>query len=141
MRVAVGQDEAWLRMDKRHLSPAGLRPPFGRYHHLVEVTGAKRLLFLSGQLGLAPDGTVPEDAGEQARLAFAAIDALLAEAGMDRGDVVRLNTFLTEAAHRPAYMAARDAWVADPPPASTLVIVKALALPACKVEVEAIAAA
>lgn len=141
MRVAVGQDGAWLRMDKRHLSPAGLRPPFGRYHHLVEVTGPKRLLFLSGQLGLAPDGSVPEDAGEQARLAFAAVDALLAEAGMGRGDVVRLNSFLTEAEHRPAYMAVRDAWVADPPPASTLVIVKALALPACKVEVEAIAAA
>jgi 2-iminobutanoate/2-iminopropanoate deaminase len=38
-------------------------------------------------------------------------------------------------------MRVRDAWVADPPPASTLLIVKALALPACKIEIEAVAAA
>ena len=49
--------------------------------------------------------------------------------------------FLTEADYRLDYMRVRDAWVADPPPASTLVIVKALALPACKVEIEAVAAA
>ncbi len=127
-------------MHKRHLSPAGVLPPFGRYHHLVEVEGARRLLFLSGQLGVRPDGTVPEAVEEQAELAFAAIDALLAEAGAGRDAVLRLNVFLTEAEHRAGYMAVRDRWVADPPPASTLVIVKALALPACKVEVEAVAA-
>ena len=59
---------------------------------------------------------------------------------MGRGQVVRLNAFLTEAEYRPSYMAVRDGWVADPPPASTLVVVKALALPACKVEIEAVAA-
>ncbi len=126
-------------MRKRHLSPPGLCPPFGRYHHLVEVEAAQRLLFLSGQLGLAPDGTVPEAVEAQAELAFGAIDALLAEAGLGRDAVVRLNVFLTDAACREGYMAVRDRWVAEPPPASTLVIVKALALPACKVEVEAVA--
>jgi enamine deaminase RidA (YjgF/YER057c/UK114 family) len=38
-------------------------------------------------------------------------------------------------------MRVRDAWVADPPPASTLVVVKALVLPAAKIEIEAIAGA
>lgn len=128
-------------MHKRHLSPASVSPPFGRYHQLVEVEGAQRLLFLSGQLGIAADGSAPEGVEAQAELAFDAIDALLREAGMGRGAVVRLNVFLTDAADRPGYMAARDRWVADPPPASTLVIVKALVLPACKVEIEAVAAA
>jgi enamine deaminase RidA (YjgF/YER057c/UK114 family) len=86
------------------------------------------------------DGSVPDDPGEQAVLAFAAIDACLEEAGMGRGDVVRLTTYLTETEYRAPYMRVRDAWVADPPPASTLVVVKALALPAFKVEVEAVAA-
>ena len=58
-----------------------------------------------------------------------------------RAQVVRLNVFLTEADYRQDYMVVRDAWVADPPPASTLVVVKALALPAFKVEIEAVAAA
>ncbi len=128
-------------MDLRHHSPAGIRPPFGRYHHVVEVDGASRLLFMSGQLGIRPDGSIPEDAAAQAEQVFANIDACLQAAGFARRQVVRLSVFLTEADYRLDYMRVRDAWVADPPPASTLVIVKALALPACKVEVEAVAAA
>ena len=128
-------------MDLRHHSPAGVRPPFGRYHHVVEVDGASRLLFMSGQLGIRPDGSIPEDAAAQAEQAFANIDACLQATGFARRHVVRLSVFLTEADYRLDYMRIRDAWVADPPPASTLVIVKALALPAFKVEVEAVAAA
>ena len=128
-------------MDLRHHSPAGIRPPFGRYHHAVEAVGASRLLFLSGQLGIRPDGSVPEDAATQTELVFANIDACLDASGFARRQVVRLTVFLTEADYRVDYMRVRDAWVADPPPASTLLIVKALALPAFKVEVEAVAAA
>jgi enamine deaminase RidA (YjgF/YER057c/UK114 family) len=127
-------------MHRRHLSPDPIRPPFGRYHQLVEVTGARRLLFLSGQLGIRRDGSVPEDPAGQAEVAFASIDACLAAAGFNRAQVVRLSCFVTEAEYRTAYMGVRDAWVGEPPPASTLVVVKALALPACKVEIEAIAA-
>ena len=128
-------------MEKRHLSPDAIRPPFGRYHHLVAVEGANRLLFLSGQLGIRHDGSIPEDVAEQAEVAFAAINACLQEAGFGREHVVRLTAYLTEADYRQSYMAVRDSWVADPPPASTLLVVKALALPAFKVEIEAIAAA
>ncbi|MFL5333409.1 MAG: RidA family protein, partial [Geminicoccaceae bacterium] len=84
-------------MDLRHLSPAGIRPPFGRYHHLVEASGATRLLFLSGQLGIRPDGTVPEEVTAQTAQAFANIDACLAAAGFTRAQVLRLSVFLTEA--------------------------------------------
>lgn len=126
---------------RRHLTPETIRAPFGRYHHAVEVRGTERLLFLSGQLGIRPDGSVPEGAAEQTEVALANIDACLAAAGMDRGHLVRLTTFLVDAADRPAFMAVRDGWVPDPPPASTLVIVKALAQPAFRVEVEAVAAA
>ena len=128
-------------MELRHLSPTGIRPPFGRYHHLVEANGAARLLFLSGQLGIRPDGTVPEEVTVQAAQAFANIDACLVAADFTRAQVLRLSVYLTEAEYRLGYMQIRDAWVADPPPASTLVVVKALALPACKVEIEAVAAA
>ena len=124
---------------RRHLSPSQLRPPFGRYHHAVGIERPQALLVVSGQLGLRPDGSVPEDPAEQAAAAFAAIDACLAEAGFSRADVLRLSAFITEPEYREPYMRVRDTWVADPPPASTLVIVKALALPACKVEIEATA--
>ena len=124
---------------RRHHSPRELRPPFGRYSHAVSLEAPQKLLVVSGQLAMRPDGSVPEDAGEQTAAVLAAIDACLAEAGMERADVLRLSAYITEPEYREAYMRVRDAWVADPPPASTLLVVKALALPACKVEIEAIA--
>lgn len=127
-------------MQLKHLSPSEVRPPFGRYHQAVAALGAERLLFVSGQLGVRPDGSVPHELDAQVEQAFANIEACLTAGGFTRQQVVRLSVFLTEAEYRHGYMRVRDAWVADPPPASTLIIVKALALPACKVEIEAIAA-
>ena len=124
---------------RRSISPSAIRPPFGRYSHAVSLEAPRSLLVVSGQLAVRPDGSVPEDAGEQTALVLAAIDACLAEAGLERADVLRLSAYITEPEYRAAYMRVRDAWVADPPPASTLLVVKALALPACKVEIEAIA--
>ena len=124
---------------RRSFSPGAIRPPFGRYSHAVSLEAPQKLLVVSGQLAVRPDGSVPEDAGEQTAVVLAAIDACLAEAGLERADVLRLSAFITEPEYREPYMRVRDAWVADPPPASTLLVVKALALPACKVEIEAIA--
>lgn len=127
--------------EERRWNPQSLPRPYGRYHQAVLTPTPASLLLLSGQLGMALDGSVPEDVAEQARLAFAAIDRCLAEAGMERRHVLKLTTYLTEADYRQAVMLVRDAWVTDPAPASTLVVVKALALPAFKVEIEALAGA
>jgi enamine deaminase RidA (YjgF/YER057c/UK114 family) len=124
------------------LNPPTLFPPFARYSHGIAAPGG-RIVATSGQLGIRADGTVPEAAREQADLCFAAIDAILAEAGLARRDVIRLNAFVTDRAHMAGYMAARDAWAADlaPPPASTLVIVGGFTRPEFLVEVEALAVA
>lgn len=125
----------------RRFSPQSLPAPFGRYHHAAMAEGAGRLLVLSGQLGIRADGSIPQDVEEQTRLILDAIDVCLAEAGMERRHVLRLTTYLTEIDYRVPYMKVRDAWAPDPAPASTLLVVKALARPECKVEIEAIAAA
>jgi enamine deaminase RidA (YjgF/YER057c/UK114 family) len=127
----------------RMLSPPTIRPPFAAYAHGVEVPPGARLVVTSGQLGARSDDSVPEDAGEQARLCFANIAAILAEAGMSAADVIRINAFVTDRVHMAAYMAARDAWLAGVArlPASTLVIVAGFTRPEFKVEVEVTAAA
>ena len=124
-------------------TPDTIRPPFARYSHAVEVPPGHRLLALSGQLGIAPDDTIPEAAGAQADLCFANIDAILAEAGLDRSAIVRVNAYVTARSHLPDYMAARDRYLdaVDPPPASTLMIVSGFAREIFKVEVEVLAAA
>ena len=123
------------------LDPPSIRPPFARYSHGIEVTPGKRLAVLSGQLGVRPDDTVPESVGEQAELCFANIAAILGEAGMSLADIVRINAYVTDRADMKAYMEVRDRMVADPPPASTLMIVSGFTRPEFKVEIEVIAAA
>ena len=124
----------------RHHTPASIRPPFAQYSHGVELPPGARILFCSGQLGIEPDDTIPEDAGAQADLCFRNIGAVLESAGMDFGDLVRINAYVTGREHLAAYMAARDRFVSSPPPASTLMIVSGFAREIFKVEVEAIAA-
>ncbi|MCB1970202.1 MAG: RidA family protein [Geminicoccaceae bacterium] len=124
----------------RAFTPEGVHPGFGRYHQAVEVAAGSRLLIMSGLLGIDADNEIPSGCREQCRIIFDAIDRCLAQAGMCRRDIVHLRTYLTDAEDRPLYMAERDAFVADPAPASTLLFVKALARPAFRVEIEATAA-
>jgi enamine deaminase RidA (YjgF/YER057c/UK114 family) len=125
------------------LSPPTIRPPFARYAHGVEVPPGARLVVTSGQLGLRADNSLPEGARAQADVCFANCAAILAEAGMGPGDVIRINAFVTDRAHMAGYMAARDAWLAGVTrlPASTLVIVSGFTRPEYLVEVEVTAAA
>ena len=125
----------------RHLVPAGIRAPFAKYSHAVEVQAGARLLFCSGQLGVGLDEAIPEAAEAQAVLCFEAIGHCLAEAGMSFADIVRINAYVNDRAHMAAYMAVRDKYVGAPPPASTLMIVSGFTRAEFKVEVEIVAAA
>jgi len=122
------------------LTPKSIRPPFARYSHGIEVPAGKRLIVCSGQLGVGPEDTIPDDAGTQAELCFSNIEAILGEAGLTLADIVRVNAFVTDRAYMKPYMAVRDRLVSDPPPASTLVIVSGFTRPEFKVEIEVIAA-
>ncbi|MBA5777383.1 RidA family protein [Stappia sp. F7233] len=122
------------------VTPKTIRPPFARYSHAVEVPAGHRLLVCSGQLGIAPDDTIPADVEGQTRLCFENIGAILREAGMGFEHIVRINAFVTRREDLPGYMKVRDEFTASPPPASTLMIVSGFAREAFLVEVEAIAA-
>ena len=126
----------------RMLSPPAVSPPFAAYAHGVEVPAGARIVVTSGQLALGRDGSVPDGALAQARLCLANCAAILAEAGMGPGDVIRLNAFVTDRAHMAGFMAARDEWLAGVTrlPASTLVIVTGFTRPEFLVEVEVTAA-
>lgn len=122
-------------------TPPGLHPPFAKYSHGMEVPAGHRILFASGQLGITREKHVPEDAAGQADLCFKAIGEILASAGMGFRDIVRINAYVTDRAYLKDYMQVRDRYVADPPPASTLMIVSGFAAEIYKVEIEVIAAA
>ena len=122
------------------LKPDTVAPPFSAYAHAVEVPAGARMLYVSGQLGVAPDGSVPEEFAAQADRAFRNVLAILEEAGMAATDLVRVNTFLTDAADIAAYREIRDRHLAGYRAASTMIVISALAQPRFKIEVEAVAA-
>ncbi len=122
-------------------NPATIAKPTGRYQHAIEVKAGARTLYLSGQVGNLPDGTIPQTIEAQAAAVWANIGAILAEAGMGFADLIKITILLTDKAYILPSRAARDNALGDiRPPASTLMIVSALASPDFMIEIEAIAA-
>jgi hypothetical protein len=54
-----------LPLQRRDINAADAPTPAGQYTQAVEMTGATRTLYVSGQVGVAADGRVPEDAETQ----------------------------------------------------------------------------
>ncbi len=125
----------------RALSPSSIRPPLARYSHGIAVPADHRLVITAGQLGIAPDESVPEDSEMQADLCFSNIAAILAEDGMTLANVIRLSVYVTAREHMAGYRRARDRQFPGTPPTTTLIVVAGLVRPEFVIEIEAIAAA
>ncbi|MCA0451905.1 MAG: RidA family protein [Proteobacteria bacterium] len=122
-------------------NPATIAKPTGRYQHAIEVKQGARTLYLSGQVGNLPDGSVPKTIEAQAAAVWANIGAILADAGMGFADLIKITILLTDKSYILPSRTARDKALGDiRPPASTLMIVSALASPDFMIEIEAIAA-
>lgn len=127
-------------MTVRHSNPAGVHAPLGLYSHTVTVPEGTELIFLSGQLGVRPDGSVPTTIEEQADQVFANIIALLKSHGLAANSIVKLTTFMVAGHDGDAVRAARLKHLGPHRPASTAVFVSQLVDAAWFVEVDAIAA-
>ncbi|MDI9919154.1 RidA family protein [Rhodococcus sp. IEGM 1379] len=98
------------------------------------------LLFISGQVGLEADGSVPTDPNRQYDLTFATIGNLLAEHGASAQDLVELVSFhIDYPQHMKEFMEAKARFQGTVRPAWTAVGVAALGKPGILVEVKAIA--
>ncbi|MGQ2996860.1 RidA family protein [Variovorax sp.] len=119
------------------LAPADVAPPVGAYSHGIVTQGPGRWLHIAGQIGTAADGTLPESFEAQARQAWTNLVAVLRAAGMGVSHLVKVTTFLTDAADVPRLGPVRAGFLGEARPASTLLVVQALAQPAWRIEVEA----
>ncbi len=127
-------------MNIRFSNPHGVLPPLGLYSHVAVVPAGTELVFLSGQLGVRPDGSTPDNIAEQADQVFANIVALLGSQGLEPSSIVKLTTFMVAGHDGDAVRAARIKHLGAHRPTSTAVFVSQLVDPAYLVEVEAIAA-
>jgi 2-iminobutanoate/2-iminopropanoate deaminase len=127
-------------MGLRFDNPTSVHSPLGLYSHTVTVPEGTELLFISGQVGVRPDGSTPSTIAQQADQVFCNIVALLQSHGLGPTDIVKLTTFMVFGQDGDAVRAARLKHLGSHRPASTAVFVPALVDPAWYVEVEAVAA-
>src|SRR5262245_24172041 len=124
----------------RSINPPTVVKPFSRYSQAVEAPANCRWLYISGQVGVMPDGTTPKGFEAQARQCWANILAILAADGMGAADLVKATTSVTSADTVATSRKIREDALKDAQPASTFLVVAALAHPDWLVEIEAVAA-
>jgi 2-iminobutanoate/2-iminopropanoate deaminase len=69
--------------------------PAGGYSQAVAVSGAQRMLFISGQIPETPTGNVPNDFPSQARLVWRNVLAQLGTADMTVANLIKVTIFLS----------------------------------------------
>lgn len=127
-------------MNLKHINAPDAAPPAGAYTQAVEVSGATRTLYISGQVGNDRVGATPDSFDAQCRLVWANLLAQLRAAEMDLDNIVKLVTIVPDHANVAASRAVRAEILGDRRPASTLVVA-GLADPKWKIEIEAVAVA
>jgi 2-iminobutanoate/2-iminopropanoate deaminase len=98
-------------------------------------------IYVSGQIAYDSNGKLvgEGDMKAQTRQVFDNLKSILESAGSSLKDIVKINTYITDGSKFMDMLAVRSEIFGDDPPASTAVVVAALAFPALLIEVEAIA--
>ena len=122
---------------KTFRNPTNVHPPVAGYTHQIELAGAERLLFISGQIGMKEDGSLTEDPIEQIEIAMDNLHRNLSAANMEIADLVKLNIYLVGEIDTERRRAVISSSLKGHKPCMTLVYVAGLASPALRVELDA----
>ena len=120
---------------ERFMVPGEMEP----VSHYCHVVRADRYIWLSGMVGVAADGSIPNDTAAQFDIALKTIDNCLRHAGGLPNQIIKVQVFMTDIKERDLINPARIEYFGDNRPASTLIEVSALVDPRMKVEIEAVA--
>ena len=126
-------------MSKTVINPPALAKPTG-YSYAIKKSGTP--VFISGQVALDAEGKLvgENDAAAQTEQVFTNLQAVVEGCGGTMADIVKITIFVTDPSYRPAVAAARLKWFKEGEwPASTYLVVSALAVPTMLVEIEAVA--
>lgn len=116
-----------------------IRPTEVSYSQALEITGFKRLVFVSGQLPQCEECVLPKDFDGQCRRAWANVERQLEAAGMTYANLVKVTTYLSERRLRKRNYEIRHEVLGEHAPALTVIIAD-LYEEGWMVEIEAIAA-
>lgn len=83
-------------MKKRFLNAPDAPAGNVAFHQAVEIEGAQRIVYVSGQIPSDRDGKVPETFRDQAKLAWQNVEAQLRNANMTLDNIVKSTVFLSD---------------------------------------------
>ena len=109
------------------------------YTHAAEVRAPQRFLFTSGTMGLDAAGAAPPTLAEQLELVWGNLRAILAAHDMTTDDVVRVTSYLRDAAYAEENARARVAALGGRAVPTTAIVVGTLE-PDWLIELEIVAA-
>ncbi len=113
--------------------------PATGFSDAVTISGAGRVIHVSGSVGFGDDGKVVSGGmGAEARATFANIAKTLEAAGASLSDIIRVTAFVTDLDAYPEYAEVRSELFAGNLPASATVQVAGL-LVGAQIEIDAIA--
>ena len=98
-------------------------------------------LYVSGNLGIAANGKIPDTFEAEVQQSLDNIDAVLKAGGMSRDDVVSVQVYLTDLNNFQAMNKVYHEFFPTDPPARSTVAVAALVVPNALLEIECTAAA
>lgn len=110
-----------------------------QYSSAVKAGG---LVFVAGQIGLNPDGSIPERPEQQFVNAFERLKLVLEEAGCQMSDLVELVSYHVGLhSHLADFAKVKAQYVPAPFPTWTILEIAGLARPGLIIEIKAVAAA
>ncbi|EJQ51264.1 Uncharacterized protein BWINRASL_02487 [Bacillus mycoides] len=130
-------------MQKKVINPETMPTTFG-YSHVVEVSNAKRTIYISGRVAINTDGQIVgiDYLATQTRQVFENIKIALETSELNFNDVVKLPFFLTDISQMAIVRGIRDQYIdTKNPPASSAVEVRKLINDNLLIEIEAITVA
>ena len=120
---------------KKEINSAAAPAAIGPYSQAIDLG---EMIFTSGQIPVAPDGSVSEDISEQTRQALLNLKAVIEAGGSSFDKVIKTTVFITDMAQFGAINAVYSEFFSEPYPARSCVQVAALPK-GVSIEIEAIA--
>ena len=123
----------------RFHNPPTIHAPIG-YTHVVEATGPGRTIYVSGQVGITPDGKIPDDFRTQAVQSVENLKNALTAVGAGLEHVVKITAYFVDISDLAVFREIRNiTFDIKTPPAATAVQIGKLARDGLLFEIEAIA--
>lgn len=104
------------------IDPPDLPESGTTFTHGTVVTGAQRLVFVSGQPPWDRVAPVPEDFEDQCRLAWRNVERVLAGAGLGLRNLAKVTIYLSDRKHREVNSRVRTEVLGEHRPSLTIII-------------------